>query len=967
MTTPPSLLPKEFIARWRASKLKERSASQSHFNDLCALLGEPTPTSADPDGTWYTFERGAKKTGGGDGWADVWKRGHFAWEYKGKHKDLDAALKQLQLYAIALENPPILVVSDMETIRIHTNFTNTVQDVRVFTLDDIESPETLRILKWIFTDPERLKPGVTREAITERAAQEFASLAHRLRERGYEPQRVAHFTNKLLFCMFAEDIEILPKGLFSKMLEVGAKDPSRFVPMTQSLFQAMQKGGFFGADAIDWFNGGLFDDDDVLPLNANELKIALRASRLDWSDIEPSIFGTLFERGLDPVKRSQLGAHYTDRQSIMRIVEPVVLQPLWAEWESVKEDIKAKLAKADTAKSKGAITKAMGEARALYEAFLQRLSAFRVLDPACGSGNFLYLALLGLKDLENRVILDAEVLGLPRAFPQVGPHVVMGIELNAYAAELARVTIWIGQIQWMVRHGWNVQKNPILQKLEQVTNRDALLNPDGTEAEWPHADVIVGNPPFLGGSKMLGELGDVYVSTLRRTFHGRVPGGADLVTYWFEKARAYIEAGTTQRAGLVCTNSIRGGQNRKVLDRIRETGTIFSAWSDEPWVVEGAAVRVSLICFSQNDLSSGTRPVLNGRPVAGILADLTESPDSFGIAGDLTKAKRLQENMGVGFEGPQKNGAFDIPGDLARSWLLLPINPNGRPNSDVIRPWVNGLDVNRRPSDSWIIDFGVSMSVNDASLYEAPFEYVKANVEPIRRENRDKSRRTRWWIHGRTGSDLRRALSSVSRYIATVRHSKHRFFVWLDTAVLPDSAVDAIAREDDCTFGILHSRFHVAWALRLGTSLEDRPRYTPSTTFETFPFPEGLTPDIPAADYAEDPRARAIAEAARRLSELRDCWLNPPDLVKRVPEVVPGYPDRVLPVDENAAQELKKRTLTNLYNQKPHWLLNAHKVLDDAVAAAYGWDPCISDDDALQRLLNLNLERAEKSPGGRSR
>lgn len=954
----PIITPQAFITKWSSSKLKERSGSQEHFIDLCRLLGEPTPADVDPDGTWYTFERGAKKTGGGDGWADVWKRGHFAWEYKGKHKDLDAALKQLQLYAIALENPPILVVSDMETIRIHTNFTNTVQDVRAFSLDDLEKPEVRQILKWVFTDPERLRPGVTREQITEQAAKEFAGLAHRLHERGYDPQRVAHFTNKILFCMFAEDIEILPKGLFSKMLEAGAKDPSRFVPMAQGLFQAMQKGGFFGADAIDWFNGGLFDDDDVLPLDADELKMAIRASRLDWSDIEPSIFGTLFERGLDPVKRSQLGAHYTDRQSIMRIVEPVVLQPLWAEWEGVKEDIKAKLAKADAARTKASVIKAMGEAKSLYEAFLRRLAEFRVLDPACGSGNFLYLALLGLKDLENRVILDAEVLGLPRAFPQVGPQCVMGIELNSYAAELARVTIWIGQIQWMIRQGWSVQKNPILQKLDQVANRDALLNVDGTEAEWPKADAIIGNPPFLGDKRMISELGEEYVTSLRKTFHGRVPAGADLVIYWFEKARAYIEEGITQRAGLVTTNSIRGGQNRKVLDRIRETGTIFNAWSDEPWVVEGAAVRVSLVCFARHELC---QPLLNNQTVSIIFSDLTAASE--GAQGfDLTNAKQLPENQGISFQGIKKVGAFDIDGSTARKWIKLPTNPNGEKNSKVIKNYLTGMDVTRRKADRWIIDFGVRTSEDEAALFEAPFAHVLEHIKADRTSKREDRVRANWWLHLWPRPEMREAIRKLNRYLVTPCISKHRLFAWIDSRVLPDGGLIVISRDDDTSFGILHSRFHEQWALRLGTSLEDRPRYTNSTTFETFPFPDGLTPNIPAANYADDPRAKAIAEAARRLNELRENWLNPPDLVKRVPEVVPGYPDRLLPVDEQAAHELKKRTLTNLYNQKPSWLLKAHEALDTAVAVAYGWDPALSDEEALRRLFELNQARSSIKP-----
>ncbi len=946
----------EFIGKWRSSKLKERSASQSHFNDLCALLSEPTPTEADPQGDWYTFERGAKKTGGGDGWADVWKRRYFAWEYKGKHAKLDAAFAQLQRYAIALENPPLLIVSDMETIRVHTNYTNTVQEVHVIDLDDLARYEKRQILKWAFAEPERLKPGVTREAVTEKAAKQFAELAQRLRNRGFEPQRVAHFVTKLLFCMFAEDIGLLPCNLFTRILETGSENPENFPDLASDLFTAMKDGGNFGADLVDWFNGGLFDHIDVLPLDKGDIAQTLKVARQDWSDIEPSIFGTLFERGLDPSNRSQLGAHYTDRHSIMRIVEPVVLEPLSREWEQVKSEIQGQVTKAEKAKSKSVSTKALKEARRLYQGFLLRLREFRVLDPACGSGNFLYLALLNLKDLEHRVILEAETLGLYREFPEVGPSAVLGIELNPYAAELARVTIWIGQIQWMLRYGFNLSKKPILQNLDQIACQNAVLSEEGAEPEWPHTDCIVGNPPFLGDKKMLSELGDDYVVSLRNTYKGRVPGGADYVTYWFEKARAQVEAGKAQCAGLVATNSIRGGANRKVLERIRDTGVIFNAWSDEPWILEGAAVRVSLVGFAGKDDPAALAAHLDGKAVGKIYADLTAATEHEVV--DLTEVVKLSENVGVSFIGTQKNGPFDVPGHLARKWLRLPGNPNARPNSDVLRPWVNGMDITRRPRGMWIIDFGVDMPEEEAAFYEVPFEHVVAHVEPTRKHLRRKNHRVYWWRYGETRPGMRRAIEPLSRYIATSIVSKHRAFVWMPTIVLPENLVVAIARDDDTTFGIVSSRFHETWALRMGTSLEDRPRYTPTTTFETYPFPNGLTPNIPASQYAKDPRAQAIAEATRNLNQLRENWLNPPEWVKRVPEVVSCYPDRLVLIDEKAAGELKKRTLTNLYNKKPQWLVQAHNMLDEAVAAAYGWEPDISDEEALTRLFELNQVRA---------
>jgi type II restriction/modification system DNA methylase subunit YeeA len=984
-----SMTPQEFIHKWRPAQLRERQASQEHFIDLCRLLGEPTPAEIDSKGNSYCFDYGAAKTGGGDGFADVWKKGCFGWEYKGKHKDLIAAYAQLKDYVDDLQNPPLLIVSDMDRIVIRTNFTNTVQVVHTISLDDLVLTDKRRLLKWAFSEPEHFRPEMSREELTETAARQFSELAQRLRDRQYEPLRVAHFMIKMLFCMFAEHINILPSGIFQRLLEAASRHPRQFQPMAKDLFSAMGSGGRFGAEMIDWFNGGLFDNDDTLELEKPDIDQLLKISQLDWSAIEPSIFGTLFERGLDPGKRSQLGAHFTDQQSILRIVEPVVLAPLRAEWEAIKvklsetmaeyrqvverpgpakTDVQPKfgqskkgLATPQAGRSKAAAAAAANrlhaKAKNLCREFLYRLENFRVLDPACGSGNFLYLSLLGLKDLEHSVIMEAEELGLERFFPAVGPQSVMGIEINLYAAELARVTIWIGQIQWMLRHGWGLSKDPILKPLDQISCRDAILNPDGTEAEWPAADCIVGNPPFLGSQKMISELDEDYVTALRDRYNGRVPGGADLVTYWFDKAWKQIEAKKSRRAGLVATNSIRGGQNRKVLDAISAHGRIFEAWSDEPWILEGAAVRVSIVCFSDAaDAASGNLK-LDGQCVAEVYPDLT----SRSVTGDgvnLTRLGRLDENRNICFQGPVKVGSFNVPGDLARTWLLSP-NPHGRPNSDVVRPWRNGRDLTHRGSDKWIIDFG-SLSLEGAELYEAPFKHVLERVKPKRDANREKSRRDKWWLLGRSAEDLRTGIAALPRFLLTPRVAKYRLFVWVSGVVLPDSAVVAVAKQDDTCFGILQSRFHEAWALRTCTWLGvgNDPRYTPSTTFETFPFPCGLTPNMSAEQYTSEPRAVAIAEAGKRLNELRENWLNPTELVRAEPEVVPGCPDRIVPVNEKAAQELKKRTLTNLYNERPSWLAYAHQQLDEAVAAAYGWPADISEEEALKKLLELNLSRS---------
>ncbi|QRG05628.1 class I SAM-dependent DNA methyltransferase [Xanthobacter dioxanivorans] len=963
------MTPHEFITKWQNSKLKERAAAQEHFLDLCRLLGEKTPAEVDAAGLDYGFEVGATKTGGGHGFADVFKRGHFGWEYKGTRANLDAALLQLQRYAVALDNPPLLIVSDIgTTIRIHTNWTNSVSKTYDIPIAELEDAEKRQWLKAAFADPEALRPTKTRQQLTEEVAGKFAELARSLRARYDEPEEVAHFINRLVFCMFAEDVKLLKEGMFSRMLERALEEPAEFEAFARDLFRAMSTGGRIGFEKVAWFNGGLFDNDRVFPLTPAEIRLVHEASKRYWGDIDPSILGTLFERGLDPDKRSQLGAHYTDRDKIMMIIEPVIIAPLAAEWAEAKAEIAALMEKAAaldaTAKTqrgkagstaKGQATTALNSAQAVLERYLKRLADFRVLDPACGSGNFLYLALRALKDLEHRAQVEAEALGLPRRFPSIGPEVVRGIEINPYAAELARVSVWIGEIQWMLKNGFEAAQNPVLKPLETIECRDAVLNADGTRAEWPEADAVVGNPPFLGVKRMFQVLGVDYVNALRDAYP-RVSRFSDLVCWWFEIAAEKIAAGQLKRAGLVATNSIRGGRNRLVLDKISQPSRIYNAWSDEPWVVDGAAVRVSLICFGfQNPV---TEQHLNGNIVKFIYSDLT-SPDGVQHF-DITKSRILLENKSKAFVGTVKGGSFDISGELARHMLLMPINPNGRPNADVIYPYMIGMDVVRRPRDQWVIDFGCERSQEDSAFYEAPFAHVEQEVLPHRLSVRNRREVDQWWLFSRALPALRAAIDPLERFIVTPALAKHRVFAWLPRGIYPDHQLIAIARDDDTAFGILHSRFHELWSLRMCTWLGvgNDPRYTPTTTFETFPFPEGLTPNIPAADCADDPRAIAIAKAAARLNELRENWLNPADLVRREPEVVPGYPDRILPVSPEAEKELKKRTLTNLYNARPTWLANAHKALDEAVAAAYGWPANLSDDEVLARLFALNQERA---------
>ncbi len=505
-------------------------------------------------------------------------------------------------------------------------------------------------------------------------------------------------------------------------------------------------------------------------------------------------------------------------------------------------------------------------------------------------------------------------------YPQIGPEAVKGIEISPYAAEIARVVIWIGEIQWMLNNGFAYRRNPILSKLDAIENRDALLDwtdPDHpVEADWPDATFIVGNPPFIGGKLMRTYLTDAYVDHLFRVFNARVPREADFVTYWHEKARALIEADHVERVGLLATQGIRGGANRRVLERIKETGEIYAAWSDEPWILDGAAVHVSFIAY--DDGSEPDRH-LNGEPVQAINANLTA-----GI--DLTQAQRLPENMGIAFMGDTKGGPFDIPEELALQMLDAP-NPDGRGNSDVVKLCLNGIGLMGRIPPTWAIDFGPNMPVDEAAKYETPFEYVRNRVKTVREDSR--STRIEWWIHERPRPAMRRALAGLDRYVVTPTTAKHRAFGWVDGSTLPDHALIVFARDDDFTLGTLHSRAHELWARATGTQVrevESGFRYTPTTTFETFPFPR-----------PNDEQREAIAEAACELDRLRVGWLNP---------------------EGASAKELERRTLTNLYNERPSWLAQVHERLDQAVLAAYGWPADIGTDELLARLLALNLERA---------
>ena len=1032
----PTITPREFIARWENTRLGERQGAQSFFNDLCGLVGHPTP-AAYQDDERFTFEKSVP-----GGFADAFYEEHFGWEFKGQDAQLDGAFNQLLRYQVHLKTPPLLIVSSFQTIRIQTNFPGMETARYDVGIGEFERPERLELLRDVFFAPHRFRERLRSvDAVTRETASLFQSIVvdmERISGDGVTPhsdagsERLARYLNQLVFCLYSEDAGLLPEGLFTRIVAQHYRSPETFDRAVRSLFAQMATGGFSGADEIAHFNGDLFNVIDTVELSTVALQRLGEACERNWRDIEPSIFGTLFERALDASKRAQTGAHYTGADDIELVVEPVVMTPLRREWETARREIESSESgfsgladigdygrqsgssesgftgltdfqdhrpqsrqsenpanpdsdnaparqsgssesgftgladfqdrrpqsrqsenpanpDSDNAPARQSGSSESGfsglpdfqdhrpqsrqsenpanpdsdnaPARQRLEAFRERLASVRVLDPACGSGNFLYIALRSLLDLEREVIDYAAARGWLGLTPRVQPDQMLGLEINHYAAELARTALWIGYIQWHQANGFPYTQRPILTPLDTIRQTDAILDlsdPEHpAEPEWPAAEFIVGNPPFLGGKLLRTGLSDEYVDTLFKQYDSKVPAEADLVCYWFDKAQRAIEAGNTKRAGLLATQGIRGGTNRRVLQRIKEAGDIFMAWSDHPWVLEGAAVHISIVGF---DDGSETDRELDGQPIQFINADLT-------LGADLTDAKRLADNFGIAFMGDTKGGPFDIPCELAEEMLKNP-NPHGLSNTAVLSPWVNGRDITARSRGMWIIDFG-DMPLEQAALYEAPFEYADSNVKPMRVGNRRRLYAEKWWWHMEPRPGMREALKGLQRYIVTPTVSKHRLFAWLPHEVLSDHNLIVFACTDDYTFGVLHSRFHELWARGMGTQLrevESGFRYTPTTCFETFPFPR------PTEEQRE-----AISAIAAELNELRENWLNPEGV---------------------SAAELRRRTLTNLYNQRPTWLDNVHARLDAAVADAYGWPADLADAEILERLLALNLERA---------
>jgi len=924
-----------FVGRWQASAASERSNYQLFLIELCELLdvGRPEPATGEPEEDKYVFERpvhfrnadGSTTTG----FIDLYRRSSFVLETKQgcEAKQQQTMLEQVGIrsqkrrrghgvrgtgtwdtamlrargqaeqYAKALpEWPPFLIVIDVgHSIETYADFTGTGKHYAQFPdtnsfrtlLPELTREEVRDRLKRIWLDPLSLDPSRHAARVTREIASRLALLGRSLETAGHNAERVALFLMRSLFTMFAEDIGLLPRNSFRELLRGLRGKPQTFAPMMRGLWANMDKGGFspeLGEDILR-FNGGLFEDTEAIALDADQLDLLINAAEADWAAVEPAIFGTLLERALDKHERARLGAHYTPRAYVERLVLPTIVEPLRADWEAVKA---AAVELVDSGNKGVAVTE--------LRRFHANLCGITILDPACGTGNFLYVALEHLKRLEGEVLDVLANLGEMPALQgpglSVDPHQLLGIEANPRAAAITELVLWIGYLQWHFRiHGNAKPAEPVLRNFRNIEHRDALLTWQSEElvrgpdrrplsrwdgrtrkphpvtgemvpdeearvevmkfigaqpTKWPKADFIIGNPPFIGGKDIRAVQGDGYAEALWDV-HRQMPQSADYVMFWWHRAAQEVSAGRTRRFGLITTNSLPQAFNRRVvqahLDHVNGISLTF-AIPDHPWVdaSDSAAVRIAMTVGARGrDRPGRLLEVLRETPLqdsesevelserAGVIhADLR-------IGADLTRALSLRANEGLCSPGVKLHGSgFIIMPDQAKA-LGLGRVPGLEHH---IRPYVNGRDLTGHGRSVMVIDlFGLTEDVVRQRFPDV-YQWVLERVKPEREQNNRASYRDLWWVFDEPRSELRPALARLDRYIVTVETAKHRIFSFVNIEVLPDNMLVCVANGDAFILGALSSRAHVLWTLSRGANLEDRPRYTKSLCFDPFPFPD---------------------------------------------------------------------------------------------------------------------------------
>ncbi len=1012
----------DFEARWLRSGGAEHANYGLFLQDLCDLLEvpRPDPTTDDPTQDAYVFERGVTFNDGAGkrstGRIDLYKRGCFVLETKqgtdtsdqqvkaakaelgqaaGKRRKghavrgtakwgqmVEAAREQALRYVRALPasepRPPFVVVVDVGfSIDLYSNFAGVGDSYVPFPdsgkfrmlLPALADPDVRAQLKLLFTDPQQLDPARLAAQVTRRLAGHLAGLSSQLEKAGHAPDVVAQFLMRCLFTMFAEDVELIPKKSFSKLLAEYADtaEARAYLPEAlASLWATMDKGGFSPAlrTKVRHFNGKLFHEATALPLNADQVALLQQAADADWTLVEPAIFGTLLERALDPAERHSLGAHYTPRRYVERLVLPAVMEPLRQEWAAAQAASAQRL-------EEGKGKKAVDEARTELLRFLHRLTSVRILDPACGSGNFLYVTLEHLKRLEGEVLSALGQLGQSGRLElgdgtTVGPRQLLGLELNPRAAAIADVVLRIGYLQWHLRtHGLTQLREPLLDDYQNIRQQDAVLSYDGPEfqnarpAIWPEADFIVGNPPFIGKGRIREALGDEYVNALRKA-HPHIPDSVDLVLYWWDKAALAVRTGATQRFGFITTNSITQTFNRRVIQAHLEAqdapAEVVFAIPDHPWTdnSNGAAVRVAFTAAEKAKGEEGTLALVisesnDTTDEEAISVEMTERRGRINadltIGADVTQAQMLQANEGLSSFGLMLAGAGFIVTPAEAVALGLGSIPGIEQH---IRPYRNGKDLASTPRGVLVIDlFGLS-EAEVIAKFPALYQQVFTRVKPERDVNRDKALRDRWWLHGRSRQELRKALVGLTRYIGTPETAKHRIFQFLDATTAADHMIVALALDDAFHLGVLSSKIHTLWAFSAGGKMGvgNDSRYNSSRCFQPFPFP--------TATEAQQASIRELAEALdahRKRQQTQHPSLALTDLYNVVEKLRAGQP-------------LTAKEQTSHAQGLAGVVLSLHQKLDAAVADAYGWPTDLLEAEILTRLVQLNHARRQEEAAG---
>ncbi len=994
---------RELAQAWAGTNVNERAAFQTWMLRFCEALGVATP---DPPTDAYRFElpvqamdrEGRESTN----FIDCWKSGHFAIEAKASGDDrrndslLRKAFGQVRNYVayVSGDVPPYLMVLDVpRTLIVWDRWSGAYGDFaagRRIALNTLhERAEDIQLLYDIFVDPSVRDPRGKAQEVTREIAAGLAELAAELESRGLDTERVARFLMRCVFSCFAEDVGLLPENLFRRTLETARSsgDHERLTLALTSLWKTMDSGGMFGAELLHRFNGHFFKTVEALPLAARDVDLLIDAAKHDWSRVEPSIFGTLLVRALDPEERHRLGAEYTPRAYIERLVEPTVIEPIRERWTAVQAAaLQLEEAEEKKNRKKKDYSAAVKEVRDFHD-WIRGLS---FLDPACGSGNFLYVTMAAVKRIEHEVMNEIARLSHGQGglvLDEVHPRQFHGIEVKPWAREIAELTLWIGYHQfWRESHGGRTPPDPILEDTGTIECRDAVLawdeivhrperdRPDPTprivspitgemipdpnaklpyyeyvgarQAEWPRADFIIGNPPYLGQARQRDAFGDGYVDSLRRVYQF-IPDSADFVMYWWWHAAKLIADGSTMRAGLITTNTITQSQNRPVIARAADDGAhVIWAAPDHPWVEEagGAAVRVAMTVLDARAVTArlvkaSDAGVVTTEIVAGLInADLTSHAN---IAAASQYA--LRANSGLAHRGFQLIGAGFIL-DAHEATALIGADPT---TADVIKPYRNGRDLAARPRGVYVIDFGLG-SEADALQHPVEYDIVRSRVKPERDANARTTYGTYWWRYGEPRRELRTALVSLDRYIATVETSKHRFFTFLDASVAPDNMLICIATSAAWHLGVLSSKVHVAWAVAAGGRLGvgNDPRYNKTLCFDPFPFP-----DPPTALRA---RISALAErldAHRKSAVARDERVTMTGMYNVVEKLRSG---EALTPKERAIHEIAACGV----------LRDMHDELDALVAESYGWPWPMEKEEILERLVALHDERVEEESRG---